>query len=51
MHGRPRGGQEGALASPWPAKIVCFLANRVFLRPHPWTILPSHGKKSADAYV
>jgi len=37
-----RGGQEGALDPPWPAKIVCFCP--------PWKILPSSGKKSADAH-
>jgi hypothetical protein len=58
-----RGGQEGALdRPPWPTKIVCFLhffdensiflgvfwANSMFLPP--WKILPSPGKKSADAH-
>jgi len=59
-----RGGQEGALTLPWPTKIVCFLhfveensiflgvfwANSMFLPP-PWKILPSPGKKSADAHA
>jgi len=48
-----RGGQEGALDPPWPAKIVCFLTfleeNSMFLGvfrqivcfcPPPWKILP-----------
>jgi len=35
--GVPRGGQEGALDPPWPAKIVCFFTfleeNSMFLPP------------------
>jgi hypothetical protein len=52
-----RGGQEGALDPPWPAKIVCILTflveNSMFLGVFQSNsiFLPSPGKKSADAHV